>query len=166
MSERRFRRVRSAIAAGLASALLFIAPAETAGPARPRGPERGGECLVLIDLDAFYCGLCLEALLAFCRAVPASLQETHVRGILLHRPAPAGRADADLVRIARKKWEGFRRANGIRFPILSDEARIFARPEKAGASVVLLDVPGGAVKTFFLPLKPNELAEVLRFLGQ
>ena len=135
-------------------------------PVPPLEPEKGGECLVLIDLDAFYCGLCLEALLSFCRALPASLQETRVRGILLHRPAAAGLTDADLVRIARKKWEGFRRANDIRFPILSDEARIFMRPENSGASVVLLDVPRGEVRMLFLPLKPKELAEVLRFLGQ
>jgi len=164
MSERRPRFRRSGTVLGwIAAAFLSAAPA-AAGP--PPDPERGGECLVLIDLDAFYCGLCLEALLAFCRAIPAALQESRVRGILIHRPPSAGLSGAEILRIARKKWDGLRRAHGIRFPVLADEARIFQRPEKAGASVVLLDVPGGAVRTFLLPLKPAEVAEVLRFLRQ
>jgi hypothetical protein len=133
-------------------------------PPVPAASEQ--ECLVLIDLDAFSCGLCLESLLAFCRAVPAAVQESRLRGILLLRPSAAGASSADPARIARKKWEGFRRANGIRFPALCDEARAFARPEKAGALVLVLDGPGSAVRSYPLPLKPAELADILRILGQ
>ncbi len=158
---------RARLAAGLALLAAMSSPRALPSPAgRLPVPARAGECLVLIDVEAFYCGLCLEALLAFCRAVPAANQETRIRGVLLNQPASGGRTDAELARIGRKKWEGFRRANGIRFPVLADERGIFRRPEKAGASVVLFDVPGGAIRTFDLPLKPNELAEVLRFLGQ
>jgi hypothetical protein len=150
----------------LAAAVLLAPGLPGAAFVRPPGSERAGECLVLVDLDAFYCGLCLEALLSFCRAVPAALQESRVRAVLLLRPSSAGVPGSDLARIARKKWDGFRRANGILFPALCDEGRAFARPEKTGTSVLLFDGPAGAVKAFPLPLKPNELAEVLRFLGQ
>jgi hypothetical protein len=151
-----------------AVAAAFLAAAITgASPPRPAAePARGGECLVLIDLDAFHCGLCLEALLSFCRAIPAARQEAQVRAVLLLRPPSAGVSDSDLVRIALKKWEGFRRANGIRIPVLCDEGRAFRIPEKSGASVILLDGPGRAARTLPLPLKPKELAEVIRFLGQ
>jgi hypothetical protein len=160
------RKVRTLYAFFLAVwAGLFAAPTGAA-PAAPAGWEKGGECLVLIDLDAFYCGLCLEALLSFCRAVPAAVQESRVRAVLLLRPASAAVSDADLVRIALKKWDGFRRANGIRFPVLCDEGRAFRLPDNAASAVLLLDGAGRTVRTLPLPLKPKELAGVLRFLAQ
>ncbi len=165
MNDNRPRIVRPAAVLFLAASLLVAAAAAAVKPQKPR-PERGGECLVLIDLDAFYCGLCLEALLSFCRAVPSAIQESQMRGILLGRPASSGRTDDDLARIARRKWDGFRRANDIRFPVLSDAGRVFRLSGKAGVAVVLLDDPGRAIRCYPLPLRKNELAAVLRFLGQ
>lgn len=166
MNEKRALNFRPAFAFRAVAAALFAAAIAGAAAAPTAGPERGGECLVLIDLDAFHCGLCLEALLSFCRAIPAACQEAQVRAVLLLRPPSAGVSDADCVRIALKKWEGFRRANGIRIPVLCDEGRAFRLPEKSGASVMLFDGPGRAARTLPLPLKPKELAEVMRFLGQ
>ena len=166
MNEERSLHFRPARPFRAVAAAVLAAVVAGASAPRPAAPARGGECLVLIDLDAFHCGLCLESLLAFCRAVPAACQETQVRAVLLLRPPSAGVSDADLVRIALKKWEGFRRANGIRIPVLCDGGRAFRPPEKSGASVILLDGPGRAARTLPLPLQPKELADVLRFLGQ
>jgi hypothetical protein len=164
MNEARRDSLVRAFVAGAASLCVFAAAARGASP-RPVG-ERGGECWVLLDLDAFSCGLCLESLLAFCRAIPAGLQETRVRGVLLLRPPSPNVSDASLVGIALRKWEGFRRANDIRFPVYCDQDRAIRGPGKAGVAVMLLDGPGRSLRTLPFPLKPKQLAEVLRFLGQ
>jgi hypothetical protein len=165
MSDPSFARRSFTLRAGLIlGALALTGPLLPGAPAVPP-PVRGGECWVLIDLDAFYCGLCLDALTAFCRAVPSVLQEERLRGILLLRPPSASGSDAVQLRIALKKWDGFRKANDIRFPVFCDEGRLFAARENGGR-IVLLDPAGRVLRGFGLPLKPKELAQVLSFLGQ
>jgi len=147
--------------------ILLLATA-LAGPSAsvPPGPVRAGECLVLIDTDSFYCGLCLDGLLAFCRAIPPSRQEERVRAILLLRRSLRGAPDGAEARIALKKWDGFRRANGIRFPAFCDESRVFPDAGEAGGRILIFDRSAGALRTFRLPLKAAELAEVLSYLRQ
>lgn len=147
----------AACLAGL-SAGIFALPT---GEVRPPGA-----CWVLIDFDSFSCGLCLDALLDFCRALPVRVQEKHVRGILTYRPGTTEGRTGIQAGIVRKKWDGFRKANDIRFPAFLDESQYFAGCVRNGGGVLLFDERTRVLKTFFFPLKKSQLEEVLDFLGQ
>jgi hypothetical protein len=155
------RAVTVLLSIALAGMTLMIS-AEAAPPGLQSEDARGASCWILIDLDGFSCGLCLEALLAFCRAIPEELQERGVRGILAFR-APQGKdAAARQTGILTKKWNGFRKANDIRFPAFVDVGGVFAG--QPAASVFLFDESAGTLRAFPLPLRQGQLEIVLAVL--
>jgi hypothetical protein len=119
---------------------------------------------VLVDVESFFCGACLEPLLEFCRAVPARVQEERLRGILVFGSGPPG-GDAELrARIVKAKWAGFSRANDIRFPALADADRALRGTLKTGAGILIFGEETGTVRWYPLPLSKERLEEVLRIL--
>lgn len=138
--------------------------ASTSAPATQAAAVPKAACWVLVDMDSFFCGPCLEHLLAFARAVPARVQDDRVRGILVFNP---GRAPDDARRraeVVRTKWQGFSLANGIRFPASIDADGAFAALAKAGVGVLVFDPAAGVVRRFPLPVPARALEEIVRIL--
>jgi hypothetical protein len=127
-----------------------------------RGLSGSPFALVLIDVDGLACEPCLAALREFCRAVPSAVQEERVLGVLTFR---AGKTpDSRLGRIARTKWAGYSRANGIRFPVTLDESLSFNRLSEAGTTILLFDPRTGRLKRWTAPFGPPAIEEIVRFL--
>jgi hypothetical protein len=143
----------AAVCAFLAS--WYAGTAMTPGP--PPAADEKAACWVLADMDSFFCGPCLEHLLAFFRAVPARVQEDRVRGILVFG---AGRTAEDTRRrgeIVRTKWRGFSRANGIRVPASVDA--------DGWASASSSSIPKrGRCAAFRCPCRPGHLRRSSGFL--
>jgi hypothetical protein len=140
--------------------VLILCAAEAGWTAGPRY-----QCWLLIDFDAASCSLCLEPLLAFCRSLPAAVQEGRILGIVVYS-APADPKDAGHRRkIMEAKWDGFQRAHGFRFPSVLDDGPVFRRwLDKGAARVLFFDGPARAVREFELPLPPGRFDEMLSLL--
>jgi hypothetical protein len=149
-------------AAAAAAVLLPPAPIRgIAGPATMRGGNSGW---VLVDFDSFSCGLCLEALVGFTRAIPQVIQETCLRGVLVRRSRARGEEGARETAILAKKWAGFRKANDVRFPIFIDDSRFFANDLALGSTVLVFDEGAGTLRAYPLPLRPCQVEEILAVL--
>jgi hypothetical protein len=140
--------------------VLILCAAEAGWAAAPRY-----QCWLLIDFDAASCSLCLEPLLAFCRALPAAVQEGRIMGIVVYG-APADPKEAGRKRkIMEAKWDGFQRAHGFRFPAVLDDGPVFRRwLDKGAARVLFFDGTARAVREFELPLPPGRFDEMLSLL--
>ena len=156
-----------ALAAVLFGAVLAQWPARSAG-AEAGVPsltsEQRSSCWVLVDMDSFFCGSCLDHLLGFSRAVPARVQEERVRGILVFGGSDSPEATRRRAQVVRTKWQGFSRANDIRFPAAVDVDRTFAGLLKAGVGVLVFDARAGAVRRYPLPIPRGGLEEIMRIL--
>ena len=157
------RWARAAVCA--AAILLPAARCGRPGAPRPSSPAaskiRGW---VLVDVESFFCGACLEPLLEFCRAVPARIQEERLRAILVFGSGPSSGDAESRARIIQTKWQGFSRANDIRFPALADMDRAFKETLKAGAGLLIFAEETRAVRWYPLPLSKPRLEDVLRVL--
>ena len=146
---------------------IFLPAARCGRPGTTRfapadGPKSMG--LVLVDVESFFCGACLDPLLEFCRAIPVRVQEDRLRGILVFGAGPSSE-DAEIrARIVATKWQGFSKANGIRFPALADTDRAFREMLKTGAAILIFAERTRTVRWFPLPLSKDRLEEVLRIL--
>jgi hypothetical protein len=123
------------------------------------------QCWIIIDFDAVFCAACLDPLLAFCRALPATVQEGRVLGIVVYGP-PADPQDEDHKRkIMEAKWDGFHKVHGFRFPAVLDDGPIFRRwLDKGAARVLFFDGPARIVREFELPLRADRFDEMLSLL--
>lgn len=119
--------------------------------------------LVLIDTDALACSPCLEPLQALCRAVPPEIQEKRLRGVLTYRDGE--KPDPRRARIARTRWTGYSRANGIHFPVSVDEVHAFNRLGEEGTTILLFDEAAGCIRRWNAPFKPDALRELTEFLS-
>jgi hypothetical protein len=149
---RRGGRIVAALG-GIIAAAAAIAGAE---PIDVSGMPQSRFALVLIDVDGLACGPCLASLQEFCRAVPPAIQEERVIGVLTYRTG--NKADPKLGRIARTKWAGYSRANGIRFPAAVDESQSFNRLSEAGTTILLFDPRTGEMKRRTAPFTPGAIA--------
>ena len=123
------------------------------------------QCWIIIDFDAVFCAPCLDPLIAFCRALPAAVQDGRVLGIVVH----SSPADPDAAMRRRKivaaKWDGFHKAQGFRFPAVLDDGPIFRRwLSKGAAKVLLFDGSARTVREFDLPLRADRFDELLSLL--
>jgi len=131
-------------------------------PAPADGPKSMG--LVLVDVESFFCGACLEPLLEFCRAIPVRVQEDRLRGILVFGAGPSSEDVEIRARIVAAKWQGFSKANGIRFPAFADADRAFRGTLKTGAAILIFAERTRTVRWYPFPLSKPRLEEVLRIL--
>jgi hypothetical protein len=141
--------------------VLILCAAETGlGAAPPRC-----QCWIIIDFDAVFCAPCLDPLLAFCRALPESIQDGRVLGIVVYR-APSDPKEAGKRRkIVEAKWDGFHKANGFHFPAVVDDGPVFRRwLAKGAAKVLFFDGLARAIREFELPLRPERFDEMLSLL--
>ncbi len=129
------------------------------------GDARGGRgcfAIVLIDADSLACSPCGAALMEFCRAVPPDVQEDRVVGVLTFREGVE--PDLRRARIARTRWNGYSRANDIRFPVTVDETHALDRLSEEGTTVLLFDISTGNLKRWTAPFSPGALQEMTRYL--
>ncbi len=149
------------------AAAIFLPAARCGRPGAPRpSPAAGPKSMgwILVDVESFFCGACLDPLLEFCRAVPARVQEDRLRAILVFGAGPSSE-DAEIrARIVKTKWQGFSQANGIRFPALADADRVFRGTLKTGAGILIFAEEARTVRWYPLPLSKERLEEVLRIL--
>jgi len=149
----------------LALFFLALSAATAFGRAAQRvSPGPGGSrfALILIDVDGLACSPCLAPLQQICRAVPPSVQEERVIGVLTFRNGK--NPDPRRGRIARTKWFGYSRANEIRFPVTVDESQSFNQWSEMGTTILLFDPETGNLKRLVAPFQPNVLEEIVRFL--
>jgi len=166
-SRRMVRGSRLSRAASLAIVPLWLlfgpsssVPMNGAWPETAAGMERSC-CWVLMDIESFYCGPCLEPLLAFCRALPSRVQEDRVRGILVYDAAGGNEHSKLRSRIVLKKWQGFRKAHDIRFPAVADAGPFFRDFLKDGIVILLVHEARSVLVTYALPLKSGQLDEIV-----
>jgi len=155
------------LAVVLFAAALALPPARGAGVGGgvpSPAPEQRSSCWVLVDMDSFFCGSCLDHLLGFSRAVPARVQEERVRGILIFGGSDSPEEARRRAQIVRTKWQGFSRVHDIRFPAAVDADRTFAGLLKAGVGVLVFDARAGAVRRYPLPVPRGRLEEIMRIL--
>jgi hypothetical protein len=131
---------------------------------QPPASEQRSSCWVLVDMDSFFCGACLDHLLEFSRAVPARVQEERVRGILVFGGSAGPEETRRRAEVVRTKWQGFSRANDIRFPAAVDADMAFSGLLKAGIGVLVFDARAGAVRRYPLPVPRGRLEEIMRIL--
>jgi len=135
------------------------------GAAGSAADNGGGPfALVLIDTDALACSPCLEPLQALCRAVPPEVQGKRLRGVLTYRDGE--KPDPRRARVARTRWTGYSRANGIIFPASVDEVHAFNRLSEEGTTILLFDEAAGCVRCWIAPFKPEALRELAEFLSE
>jgi hypothetical protein len=137
----------------------FLALALMAGTASSAAGKEPGEsfALVLIDVDGLACSPCLEPLQALCRALPPAVQEKRLVGVLTYRDGD--KPDPRRGQIARTRWTGYSRANGILFPAT------FNRLSEEAMTILLFDAPTGNVRRWSAPFTPDVLREVADFLS-
>jgi hypothetical protein len=154
----------------VAATLLTAAFAAAAGAADETAGipasalEQRSSCWVLVDMDSFFCGTCLDHLLAFSRAVPARVQEERVRGILVFGGAATPEETRRKAQVVQTKWQGFSRASGIRFPASVDADMAFSGLLKAGVGLLVFDARAQTVRRFPLPVPRGGLEEILKIL--
>jgi hypothetical protein len=123
------------------------------------------QCWVIVDFDSLLCPGCLEPLLGFCRALPASVQEDRLLGVVVFRPAKNPGEGLRRRRIVEAQWNGFRKAHDIRFPAVLDDGPVFRRWLTAGAAKVLcFDERARTFRELELPLRPGRFDELLSLL--
>jgi len=123
------------------------------------------QCWILIDFDAVFCAPCLEPLIAFCRALPAAVQDGRVLGIVVYGAPASPGEEGRRRKIVEAKWDGFHKAHGFRFPAILDDGPVFRRwLDKGAAKVLFFDGPSRAVREFDLPLRPERFDEMLSLL--
>lgn len=121
-------------------------------------------CWVVIDFDAVFCSTCFEPFLDLCRALPVSIQEDRVLGVIVFT-SPKGVVSSSRRGIVERKWEGVREANGIRFPVVFDDGPIFRRwLGKNQAKILGFDGRTLTVREFDLPLRGRRFEELLSLL--
>jgi len=156
--------------AGLAATLLTgLYPAYLQNRTNGNAPAAAlsspkSSCWIFMDIDSFFCPPCLQPLLDFCRALPARVQEEQVKGILVYGPPDDKRQAEQRPLILRKKWQGFRKANDIRFPAVVDGSHFFQGLLKAGLGILLFEEEKQMLRYYSLPLKAGQLDEILGFL--
>jgi hypothetical protein len=144
---------------------LAIAAATAFGRGDQRvtpGPMGSRFALVLIDVDGLACSPCLAPLQQICRALPSSVQEQRILGVLTFRTGK--NPDPRRGRIARTKWSGYSRANEIRFPVTVDESQSFNQWSEQGMTILLFDPETGSLKRLTAPFQPDVMEEIVRFL--
>jgi hypothetical protein len=123
------------------------------------------QCWIIIDFDAVFCSACLDPLLSFCRALPATVQEGRVLGIVVYGPPADSRDEGRKRKIVEAKWDGFHKVHGFRFPAVLDDGPIFRRwLDKGAARVLFFDGPARVVREFELPLRADRFDEMLSLL--
>ena len=131
------------------------------GEAKARPSTR---CWVVIDFDAVFCSTCFDPFLDLCRALPASIQEDRVLGVVVFS-SPKGEAASSRRGIVERKWEGVREANGIRFPVVFDDGPIFRHWLGDRQTKILgFDWQTRTVREFDLPLRGQRFDELLSLL--
>jgi hypothetical protein len=145
------RLTRSAPAAGSAS--LSVAPNAV-----------GIRCWIVLDLDSLSCSPCLEPLLDFRRVLPERVQEERIMAVLVTGRSSGDETGRRRATIARKKWQGYSKANGIRFAGVVDEAGFFRAPLQAAAVLLLFDRENGRLKAYPFPLRPGQIDEIMAVL--
>ncbi|MGB8952509.1 MAG: hypothetical protein WCC06_07570 [Candidatus Aminicenantales bacterium] len=118
-------------------------------------------CFILIDYDSLFCSPCLDLFLRFCNAIPVSVQESAVRGVVVYSDQSQQENSDIRERIMSKKIEGFIRANHIKFPVVVDHSHVFSPLKGGGTTAFLFDLERKVVNKYGFPLKPKELEEIL-----
>ena len=120
----------------------------------------GGNTLLLfiLDFQDFSCMTCLDSFLQFYHMLPSHFRTSKAWGILAVKDRDGGWDRA--VRIARKKLNGFVRANGIAFPVLVDRSGLFAGLAEKGSGVLLFDGTRKVLCRYDFPLTGEQLEEI------
>jgi len=145
------------------------APMRTAGgpAARSGGAETAAAgarfAVVCLDADMLACSPCGASLLEFNRAVPPEILEERVVGVLSFRE-DAAVPDPRKARLARTRWTGYCRANGIRFRAAVDETHALDRLSERGMTILLFDAGAGILRRWTAPFEPGVLEDIIRFL--
>ena len=128
-------------------------------------PAPIGRCWLVIDFDAISCPACLDQILSFCRALPAEVLEERVMGIVVFGRALTAEEGARRRRIAEIKWDGIRRANGLRFPsVLDDGPVVRSWLNRGAAKIVCFDGKARMLREYDLPLVQRRFDELLAIL--
>jgi len=154
---------------------IFLAASLTAAPvplrtaggpaARSGEAESAGACfaVVCLDADLLACSPCGASLLEFNRTVPPDILEERVVGVLSFRE-DAAVPDPRKARLARTRWTGYCRANGIRFRAAVDETHALDRLSERGMTILLFDAGAGILRRWTAPFEPGVLEDIIRFL--
>ena len=123
------------------------------------------QLLLIIDFGDFMCFSCLESFLQFCYSLPHKFQDEYVWGVVIFEGNIGSESEDIAIKIVEKKIRGFRKANGVRFPILVDRSHIFSSLAAKGTTVLILKGEAQEVKQYTFPLSRAEIAEIHKTIG-
>ena len=114
--------------------------------------------LFFLDFEDFSCMMCLDSFLGLYQKLPFRFKTSNSWGILVVKKSEG--EENRLVRIAKKKLEGFVQANHITFPILVDRSQVFGELAERGSGVVLFDENRKAVFRYDFPLTNEQFEDI------
>ena len=146
--------------------ILFQATTSFSENSVPRREEPAKvQLLLIIDFGDFMCFSCLESFLQFCYSLPHQFQDRNVWGVVIFDGKLGSESEDVAVKIVEKKIRGFRKSNGVRFPILVDRSHIFSSLADKGTTIVVLKGEAQEVKRYIFPLSREQLAEIHKTIG-
>lgn len=127
---------------------------------RAAGPDISPIMLLyVIEFRDILCSPCLDSFLDFCLSLPVGFQEENTWGIVLFDP---GLQSTIGEKILSKKVGGFKRANGLKFPIFIDALHIFESLRSQTSQLVFFNSSSLTVEKYAFPLKKEEKERILR----
>lgn len=120
--------------------------------------------LVIIDYKDFFCPLCLEPLMAFCRALHSYGQEELALGVFIYRNQEKEGNPDRLIRIVENQLRGFITGNNIKFPVILDKCHVFEKLNSEETDIILIDHSRKLIKKYKFPLTKKQINEI--FLRQ
>ena len=140
--------------------LAAILPAVIEFPASPAG--RGW---VLLDFDAAICASCFQPALDCLAALPESLQEENLLGIVVFAGPSDPQAAAARRRVVEKQWDALARSGRIRMPVVFDGSSLWKGILGNRIALALCFDPGTrSLREFPLPLHGAEFDAFLALL--
>jgi hypothetical protein len=155
---------RGAVWAFLFSMLAF-SPLAFAGSGMHVNSNQQSFLLLVIDFDDFMCPACMESMLDFCHALPLSLQQRRVWGVIVSDQANCKRQEGLSERILEKKIRGFLKANHLEFPIHLDQDGILVPLIEDGTAIFVFDREKQKISRHVFPLAPDEIIIIQESLG-
>lgn len=117
--------------------------------------------LIIIDLESFFCPLCLESFKAFSDALLSNGQEHLALGVLTFQNPSADENIENQTKIVERKLRGFIAGNNIKFPILLDKLHVFDGMRLKDSDIILFDITRSLVKKYKFPLTKKQFDEIL-----
>lgn len=127
-------------------------------------PDQLPLLILIIDFNDFMCPACLESILGFYNAIPLSIRDNNLWGIVVF-----GHNSKELSSLSKKiivkKLNGFIQANQLKFPLIPDFAQKLKSSASEGSHVLIFNNQLPSLLKFSFPLKKSEMHKIISALN-